>query len=253
MWNLPNPMIKPMFPTLAGRFLPTLPPGKSHSSILAWKIPWTEELNRLQSMGSQRVEHSWATEHAGTHRPSGKSLLSLFSDPEIVRGSTLIETTHLGQVTICMSCFMTGGLGKEQGTNKPPPTRRVRERSKGDTTCPTTSQNPLWYPSWLSSACATSKDYELEWLAKHHPETKPITIKPETASHAAEQFSWVPLPYCSPPGFSFPVKSLSLSAHVSPLTIHFLVLDKSPVSGPGRGPPSCNKIKIMWTERKNTP
>ena len=27
----------------------------THSSILAWKIPWTEELGRLQSMGSQRV------------------------------------------------------------------------------------------------------------------------------------------------------------------------------------------------------
>ena len=26
-----------------------------HSSILAWRIPWTEELGRLQSMGSQRV------------------------------------------------------------------------------------------------------------------------------------------------------------------------------------------------------
>ena len=28
-----------------------------HSSILAWKIPWTEEPDRLQSMGSQRVGH----------------------------------------------------------------------------------------------------------------------------------------------------------------------------------------------------
>ena len=27
----------------------------NHSSILAWKIPWTEEPGRLQSMGSQRV------------------------------------------------------------------------------------------------------------------------------------------------------------------------------------------------------
>ena len=27
----------------------------SHSSILAWRIPWTEEPGRLQSMGSQRV------------------------------------------------------------------------------------------------------------------------------------------------------------------------------------------------------
>ena len=28
-----------------------------HSSILAWKIPWTEESVGLQSMGSQRVQH----------------------------------------------------------------------------------------------------------------------------------------------------------------------------------------------------
>ena len=30
---------------------------ETHSSILAWRIPWTEEPGRLQSMGSQRVEH----------------------------------------------------------------------------------------------------------------------------------------------------------------------------------------------------
>ena len=29
----------------------------AHSSTLAWKIPWTEEHGRLQSMGSQRVRH----------------------------------------------------------------------------------------------------------------------------------------------------------------------------------------------------
>ena len=29
----------------------------THSSILAWRIPWTEEPDRLQFMGSQRVEH----------------------------------------------------------------------------------------------------------------------------------------------------------------------------------------------------
>ena len=32
-----------------------------HSSILAWKIPWTEELDRLPSMGSQRVPHDRVT------------------------------------------------------------------------------------------------------------------------------------------------------------------------------------------------
>ena len=34
----------------------------THSSFLAWKIPWMEAPNRLQSMESQRVGHDWATE-----------------------------------------------------------------------------------------------------------------------------------------------------------------------------------------------
>ena len=33
----------------------------ARSSILAWKIPWTVELGRLPSMGSQRAGHDWAT------------------------------------------------------------------------------------------------------------------------------------------------------------------------------------------------
>ena len=38
------------------------PPGEmaTHSSILAWEIPWTEEPGWLQFMGSQRVRHDWA-------------------------------------------------------------------------------------------------------------------------------------------------------------------------------------------------
>ena len=33
----------------------------THSSVLAWKIPWTEESGGLQSMGSQRVGHDSVT------------------------------------------------------------------------------------------------------------------------------------------------------------------------------------------------
>ena len=148
----------------------------------------------------------------------------------------------------------TGGPGKEQRTNTPPPTGRVQDRSKGDTTCPTTSKNPsVWHPSWLNKACTTRKDSESEWLAKDNPGINPIAIKPKSVSHMAELFSWVPLPYCSPPWCPFPIKSFALSAHVSPWTIHFWVLDKSPVLGPGRGPPSCNNSSILawripWTE-----
>ena len=36
----------------------------THSSILAWRIPWTEEPGGLQSMGLQRVGHDWATSHS---------------------------------------------------------------------------------------------------------------------------------------------------------------------------------------------
>ena len=119
---------------------------------------------------------------------------------------------------------MTGDLDKEYGTNKPPPTGRVRERSKGDTACPSTSQKPSRYhPTWLSNACATRKDSELEWLAKDHPESNPITIKPETASHTAEWFSWVPLPYF-------------VSTCVSSDNL-FLSVRKEPSFGPWKGSP----------------
>ena len=40
----------------------------THSSILAWEIPWTEEPGGLQSIGSQRVGHGLVTEHSHTQR-----------------------------------------------------------------------------------------------------------------------------------------------------------------------------------------
>ena len=42
----------------------------THSSILAWRIPWTEEHGGLQSMGSQRVRHDWVTNTV--HTDEGK-------------------------------------------------------------------------------------------------------------------------------------------------------------------------------------
>ena len=40
----------------------------THSSILAWEIPWTEELGKLQSTGSQNVRSDWVTNtHTHTH------------------------------------------------------------------------------------------------------------------------------------------------------------------------------------------
>ena len=39
----------------------------THSSILAWRIPWTEEPSKLQSLGSQRVWYDWATNTFFSH------------------------------------------------------------------------------------------------------------------------------------------------------------------------------------------
>ena len=45
-----------------GYLTPTMPSRRRQwHPTLAWKIPWAEEPGRLQSMGSQRVGHDWAT------------------------------------------------------------------------------------------------------------------------------------------------------------------------------------------------
>ena len=39
----------------------------SHSSIIVWKIPWTEEPGGLQSTGLERIGHDWAHTYLHTH------------------------------------------------------------------------------------------------------------------------------------------------------------------------------------------
>ena len=50
----------------------------THPSILAWKIPWAEEPDGLQSMGPQRVGINWVTEHAHMHSKNANQLKSWF-------------------------------------------------------------------------------------------------------------------------------------------------------------------------------
>ena len=44
----------------------------THSSILAWRIPWAEEPEGLQSMELKRVGHDWATEHSTRPDPADR-------------------------------------------------------------------------------------------------------------------------------------------------------------------------------------
>ena len=50
----------------------------THSSILVWRSPWTEEPSGLQSIGSQRVGHDWATWYHHHKQGTKFFLLSLF-------------------------------------------------------------------------------------------------------------------------------------------------------------------------------
>ena len=55
------PAMKEIWVRSPGREDPVEKEMATHFSIPAWKMPWTEEPFRLQSMGSQRVIHDWAT------------------------------------------------------------------------------------------------------------------------------------------------------------------------------------------------
>ena len=58
----------------------------THSSILAWEIPWTEEPGRLQSMGSQSVGHGLVTKQ---QQPTLHLLLTLHQQSQVASSSTL--------------------------------------------------------------------------------------------------------------------------------------------------------------------
>ena len=73
----------------------------THTSTLAWRIPWTEEQDRLQSMESQRVRHDCATNFHFS-----QLLLQVSEDKE---GEELPEETHHGTLLIWLhSCLFLG-------------------------------------------------------------------------------------------------------------------------------------------------
>ena len=78
----------------------------THSSILAWKILWTEEPGSLQSMGSQRVRHNWATKH--THTSKGPFVCKLSSFQSYVIVVFVLVDFYAKKIPLCMSVFWEG-------------------------------------------------------------------------------------------------------------------------------------------------
>ena len=101
---------------------------------------------------------------------------------------------------------------------------------------PTSQDPPHWNPPQLNDACAPRKDPNSEWLARDKPETKPMTIKSETVSHVAEQFSPFPSPSCPPPQHPFPIKPLAWTALLSSDNA-FPSIRQEPTLKPWKGSP----------------
>ena len=72
----------PMFLALTCLFFFVIPPMATHSSILAWRTPWTEEPGGLQSLRSQRVGHDWAI---SLHFPLLNQTFNFFMMPGLLR------------------------------------------------------------------------------------------------------------------------------------------------------------------------
>ena len=83
-----------------------------HSSILSWRIPWMEKPSRLQSTGSQRVGHDWATSPYLTSSSDSTLCIDLLST---IKSCSLItplrwssSVSHLIQNSF--SSILSGGL-----------------------------------------------------------------------------------------------------------------------------------------------
>ena len=84
----------------------------THSSILAWRIPWTEEPGGLQSMGSQRVRHDWSdwaqsfqfsrsvmSDPLGSHGPQAS--LSITNSWSPLKPMTTESVTPSNHIILC--------------------------------------------------------------------------------------------------------------------------------------------------------
>ena len=65
----------------------------THSSTLAWRIPWKKEPGGLQSMGSQRVGHDWATSHTCFQR-------NIFSCPSESNTNASVKASFILLLTL---------------------------------------------------------------------------------------------------------------------------------------------------------
>ena len=129
----------------------------THSSILAWRIPWTEKPSRLQSTGSQRVGHAWAT------------------SPHLTVPVTLARGLLSHSSSICLDYADSSGLpqwlsSKESacyaGDMGSVPPGRSPGGGHGNPLQDSCLENPMDKGAWWSTVHGVTKSQaQLKWLS----------------------------------------------------------------------------------------
>ena len=89
-------------------------PLATHTSILAWRIPWTEEPGGLQSIASQRVGQDWSdlahsTQSVFTVRKQKSKGVTLFKVKKVVSGGTRFQAWKFGTVFCALAALQPWG------------------------------------------------------------------------------------------------------------------------------------------------
>ena len=119
----------------------------AHSSTLAWKIPWTEESGRLQSMGWQRVRRDWATSLPHSLGPSA-AVLSIYV---CLPWNSL---PSLSQTEMWLQHLCPSLSSKIQFLHPPPGRSSVTQL----THCPIVTDLLLLLPKWILSSVREGLD-----------------------------------------------------------------------------------------------
>ena len=130
----------------------------THSSVLAWRILWTEKLGRLQSMGSQRVGHHWRDlaaaaaghHHGGRDRVEGK----------VIKIGTFVEVS--GWDVWCFTFLYGGSDGKASAYNAGdlgliPGSERSPGEGNGNPLQYSCLENPMDRGAWWATVHGVAK------------------------------------------------------------------------------------------------
>ena len=86
----------------------------AHSSIHAWRMPWTEDPGKLQSIGSQRAGHGWATELNKSEADVFLELSCFFDDPmdigNLISGSSAFSKSSFNIWNFMVHVLLKNGL-----------------------------------------------------------------------------------------------------------------------------------------------